>query len=369
MKALANQVTKILSCITSEEAKTIANARRWHMVSVYSAAHFFVEFACAFLMFRSISVTSDWLLCVLIYNFCAFAMQMPLGILADKLNRNYLLAVVGCVLVGVAYALIHIPIVAAIVAGTGNALFHLGGGIDVLNISEKRSAALGVFAAPGDWGIYFGTIAGMGSSLSAAPALAGLAAAAGLIVAVYRAQGGTYPKNAAFSPYNGAPFPMLPAVVCLFLVVCLRSYVGLTVAFPWENTAHWGLALVCAVALGKAAGGFAADRFGMAGATFFSLTVAAPLFFFPQMPLPGITAMFLFNMTMPVTLWAMVRIFPWAKGFSFGLLSFASFIGFLPAYLGFNVPFNTSWPFALAAVASLVLLGAGLRKAKLWPGR
>lgn len=39
-------------------------------------------------------------------------------------------------------------------------------------------------------------------------------------------------------------------------------------------------------------------------------------------------------MTMPVTLWAVARILPGAKGFSFGLLTFALFLGFCPSYLG-----------------------------------
>jgi FSR family fosmidomycin resistance protein-like MFS transporter len=306
---------------------------------------------------------------VLIYNFCAFAMQMPLGILADKWNRNSLLSIIGCAFVGAAYGLRYAPVVAVIVAGIGNSMFHLGGGIDVLNISEDKSGALGVFVSPGAWGIYFGTISGRGSGLSDVPILAALFSAAVLIFVVYKAQGGTYPKNAAFSLGGVASSRIFQAAVCLFIIVCLRSFVGLTLNFPWKRTGYWGLALICSVVLGKTAGGFAADRFGVVRTAFFSLGTAAALFLFPQIPPAGVIAVLLFNMTMPITLWVMAKIFPGAKGFSFGLLTFALFLGFLPVYFGVYVPYDTTWPFALGSAASLALLGIGLRKADLWRGR
>jgi len=128
--------------------------RRWHMVSLYSVMHFIVDFACAFLIFRNIAGTSDGYLCVLLYNFCAFALQMPLGILADKWNRNYLFAIIGCLVVGMAYGLWQVPVAAAVIIGIGNGMFHIGGGFDVLNISEDKSGALGVFVSPGAFGYF-----------------------------------------------------------------------------------------------------------------------------------------------------------------------------------------------------------------------
>ncbi|MDR1204719.1 MAG: hypothetical protein LBL26_04455, partial [Peptococcaceae bacterium] len=124
------------------------------MVSVYSAAHFLVDFACAFLMFRAAAGTPDWYLCVLLYNFCAFATQMPLGVLADQWDRNSLFAAIGCVLVGAAFGLRYFPVAAAVTLGVGNGMFHVGAGVDVLNISEEKSGALGVFVSPGAFGIY-----------------------------------------------------------------------------------------------------------------------------------------------------------------------------------------------------------------------
>jgi len=335
------------------------------MVSAYSAAHFLVDFACAFLMFRSIAGTPNDYLCVLIYNFCAFAMQMPLGIIADRWNRNTVFAIIGCLLVGVAYGFAGIPLAAVAIVGIGNAMFHVGGGIDVLNISEKKLSALGVFVSPGAFGIFYGGILGRGSTFPAIFFPCALIFAAGLIFAAYRAQRGAYPKNAAFTLKGIGSSHILIVAACFFLVVCLRSFVGLSLNFPWKGVGYWGTALICAVVFGKTIGGFVADRFGLIKTAAVSLSIASVLFLFPAIAPAGVTAVLLFNMTMPITLWAMAKIMPGAKGFAFGLLTFGLFIGFLPVYLEVQIPAAISWIFALLSAVSLAILWAGLRKAKL----
>jgi FSR family fosmidomycin resistance protein-like MFS transporter len=183
-----------------------------------------------------------------------------------------------------------------------------------------------------------------------------------LILIFFKGQKGTYPKNAAFSLEGIGSQGIIIAVACLFFVVCLRSYVGLTLDFSWKSLGFWGTALICAVVFGKTIGGFIADRFGIIKTSLISLGIAAPLFLFPQIPLAGVTALFLFNMTMPITLWAMAKIMPGAKGFAFGLLTFGLFLGFLPTYLGISIPADIYWQFALLAAISLALLLLGLRQ-------
>jgi len=328
-------------------------------------------------MFQYIAGTQNSYLLVLVYNFCAFAMQMPLGLIVDKLNRNPLVAVCGAIMVGAAYGLaaffvvgaaygpVALPTAAVLVIGTGNALFHLGGGVDVLNISERKLSALGVFVSPGALGIFLGTMLGKGNGFSAVFFPVALVVAAAAILIVRRAQRGSYPQNAVFSLEGVNSRSVLVAIACLLLVVCLRSFVGLALSFPWKSIGYWGVVLLCAVVLGKTLGGFAADRLGLKKTAMLSLGAAAILFLLPSVPVAGVAAVLLFNMTMPITLWALARVMPGAKGFAFGLLTFALFIGFLPVYLGLEVSSGFFWLFALLAAASLMLLWAGLKKAKL----
>ena len=203
-----------------------------------------------------------------------------------------------------------------------------------------------------------------------------------MIYAAYNSQKGSFPKNAAFSlgnmrsvntgsvnigsgnanSGNISSSKILVAAACFSLVVYLRSFVGLALEFPWRGLGNWGVALICAVVFGKVAGGFAADKLGVIKTSILSLGSAALLFLLFQTPVAGVAALLLFNMTMPVTLWAMSKLFPGAKGFAFGLLTFALFLGFLPIYLGVDISAYAPWLFAALSAVSLGILFFGLRK-------
>jgi FSR family fosmidomycin resistance protein-like MFS transporter len=354
-------------------------SKRRQMVTVYSASHFLVDLACASLMAQHVAATPMGYTAYIAYNFCAFAMQLPMGVIADRMGRNWLMAAVGCLLVAVAHGTTAIPLLAAVVAGVGNGLFHIGCGSDILGISERSSAALGVFVSPGALGVYLGTQLGNAASSRrlcavTVPALLCLAAAA---VCLQRRGQGEPSLSEQGSPLASDVDQADPAAsdqclsrrqalaaVGLLVVVGLRSFAGMTLSFPFGAQGRWALALTAAVALGKALGGLAADRFGMRKASAVSLSLAALLFWLPTLPATGLASLLLFNMTMPITLWAMARVFPAAKGLSFGSTTFALFVGYLPVALGFVMPPGWAWPFPLIALASLALLLRSLNAAQ-----
>lgn len=337
--------------------------KKGYIITMYSLAHLIVDFSCAFLMFSRINNSPQWYLCVFMYNLCAFAMQMPLGLLADKINRNAVFGAAGCVFVAISYSLGNLFILSAIIAGIGNGLFHIGGGIDILNISKEKSCALGIFVSPGAFGLYLGTLLGRKDELSSVLIVVMLFAIAAAILDVcYKAKGSFVSDNSPVSFKCKAVPEALLAVISLFIVVCLRSYVGMMLNFPWKAEKSWGLILICAVVLGKAGGGVLADTIGSVKASVLSLGLSTVLFIFSQYPIAGILAVFLFNMTMPVTLWAVARILPGAKGFTFGLLTFGLFLGFIPVYLELNPIIYTTLGFAAASFVSMGLLLTGIRR-------
>ena len=204
-----------------------------------------------------------------------------------------------------------------------------------------------------------GTLWGGGASVSALVPPAGLLLLGTAILWLCRRSFGSFRSGNApveAEPAGGSWLPLVP----LFLVVVLRSWMGLGQSFPWK--AVWGLPLVLALALGKAAGGFLMDAVGPRRAAGWSLGLAAALYLLSGAPLPGLLAVFLFNMTMPMTLWAAAQLLPGAKGFGFGLLIFALFVGYLPVYLGWPAVFGNVWACAAAAALSLALLWRPLGK-------
>lgn len=331
-------------------------------LSVCSAGHFWVDFSCALLMFAKISGTGEWALCALLYNFCAFALQMPIGLLADRLSRQGRLAALGCTLVTAGWAISPVPTAAAVTAGLGNACFHVGGGVAVLRDGGDRAAPLGIFVSPGAFGIYFGTLLGRRDGFPGWGSAVGLVlfALAFLFMEHLEHRAGEIP-----APAEGPPAPdrnTLLVLICCFLVVVLRSYLGMVLSFPWK-TGGWAPALTCALVLGKAAGGFLGDRLGMVRAAILSLGLAAVLFCLSSSPWAGTAAVFLFNMTMPITLWAAARLLP--PGFAFGTLTFALFLGFLPVWLGWPALLTGGTGYAAGALCSLALLALGLKRGRL----
>ncbi len=63
------------------------------MTGIYALVHMAVDLSCAFLVYTYVLGGEQWYLWLLLYNFCAFALQMPIGAAADRLDRNSCVAV------------------------------------------------------------------------------------------------------------------------------------------------------------------------------------------------------------------------------------------------------------------------------------
>ncbi len=316
----------------------------------YALGHFAVDFLCAFLIFGRMSGGDLWLELALVYNFCAFALQMPLGILADRLGRNRLFSALG----GLLALLAVIPAGnwwTVLLAGLGNALYHVGGGRETL-LQSQDYGPLGVFVAPGAVGIFLGSLL---RKVPLAGAFAGgLLAVCVLALLWLHRQEVPSPKS-----FRAPSLRALGLLLALFLVVLLRSLVGMTMVSPWKTGIYVVLGAVLGAA-GKALGGLAADRLGGKTAGAVSLFLAAMLYFFPDSPVCGILAGLLFNMSMPITLGDSARLLPGGEGFAFGLLTFALFLGFLPAQWGLSL--SGQQGAILAAVSGVGLLLVSRRR-------
>ncbi|MGN0403467.1 MAG: hypothetical protein ACI4HQ_14585 [Acetatifactor sp.] len=289
----------------------------------YAGVHFLVDFGCALLILGRICPRGNPAVVILMYNLFAFAVQMPVGLLADRLGKCHLFAFAGCLLVLTGWIL-PVGLPAAVTAGLGNAAFHVGGGLNTLNESGNRAGPLGLFVSLGAFGVYFGGL----WAFKIPPVLICLLLLTAALVLLPAGRG---PENEV-PAFPAGDYRLMGTVLCLLVVVVLRSFLGLAADLPWK--AEYGLAAVCAVAGGKAAGGYLADYLGGIPVALTSLGLSALCFLGGNGVIPGLLALFLFNMTMPLTLWAMARLFPGLKGFSFGLLTFGLFLGFLPVFFG-----------------------------------
>ncbi len=337
------------------------------MTAVYSMLHMLVDGICALTMFGHFVDSEKGYFYFLIYNFCAFALQMPLGVLQDALNLwykdrkkefSYCFAVagVGLTLLG---ALLH-----PAVLGIGNALFHVGGGVGTIREDKAKGwkgRGLGVFVAPGALGLYLGRmLAGNGAwktgMLVAVCLMVILTVTAGVLYKGLSYLMETVEKHEREKAQKGC---VILGLSC-FLVVILRSYIGMAVSMPWKQVPILGLISVLAVVCGKAAGGFLAVRLGYGKTTLLTLLIAALGYLGLELAPLGILALFAFNMTMPMTLYLLIRALPRLPGFSFGLLTFGLFLGFLPMYFGWQTGCSGQLTGGLGSILSMVILLSGI---------
>ena len=353
------------------------------LVAIYSCTHFLVDLSCIFLVtafiIPQLPSHMDWLWCMLAYNFCAFAMQMPVGAFIDRVGKPWLWASAGCILITLSYLLTGIPILACTVSGIGNSCFHAGGGVSVLGISRRRATLSGIYVSTGAFGVYL------------APKLANrfaliygwsnlVAIGTTIICAVFLLFGHLGEKNILNNfdvhyreqvkddsilntAYRDSKKSLvLIAAICMFVTVCFRSYTGTIMGFSWKGVPALGLLFTVGIVMGKMFGGILGDRFGWSRVTVGSLALSALLFAMAaKLPAAGIIGVFLFNMTMPITLVALANIFEENQGFAFGLTTMALFLGTLPSMLGYKVNgAGVWWIIPAAVIFSAVVLGAGL---------
>ena len=344
----------------------------------YALCHFVVDFACVSSMLCAVSrVLGESgqgsleviALSILLYDIVAFTLQLPAGIALDKLDKNFYAALLSYALVGAGVILSLVPIVllewpAILLLAIGNALFHSAGGLSVLNISQKHAGPSGIFIATGAIGVFLGTQSAQMGRLQIAFSLLVLLFLCALITLVVQKVNKKYwnVHNVSFD-ISELSFNTLLAIALLSLVVALRSYAGMVMAFPWKSEMLLLVLSILGVFAGKALGGMVADRIGFRTTATFSLIVAATLFAPSwEIPVMGLLGVFFFNFTMSITLASLANILPNAKGTAFGLASFSLAVGALPALVGFRI----EHPVMLSGISlvSALALGVGLTLVK-----
>ena len=283
-----------------------------------SFSHFLVDALCVTALFSAGETGDSLLTGVLLYNTLAFSTQCFVGLLIDRCRscKAPELASFALVLLGFALPLPFLLRIALF--GLGNSLFHVAAGTVTLRRSGDRAWQLGVFVAPGAFGVTLGTLY---------PRFGWVLAALMLVCAVLLLLDKPEPEGWQGSTKTASAFPATP-VLLLTAAVAVRALGGVAVSFPWKETALDAFLMTAFVFAGKCAGGFVCDRLGAKRSAWLSIPLAAVCiaFFSQSMPL-SLAGQLLLNLTMPVTLWLLYRLMPDSPGFAFGLAASALWPG------------------------------------------
>ena len=335
------------------------------IIVIYSSIHFIVDLACAILIGNLVTQkmysNTNLFMAIFIYNFFAFAMQLPIGIIADKINKNAICSAIGCLLVAIAFGFLNFAVIACLIAGIGNAMFHVSGGIEILNISNKKAALSGIFVSTGAMGIFLGGKSALiGFSKYYMVVLILFISVITLLYLYCKVKDKVNNEKVIIPTINRNK---MIVIVSLIITVVIRGYVGLILSFEWKSNFMLALIFVLAVVLGKMLGGIIGDKIGFTKTSLLSLIVSAFLFIFAfKSSIFGILAVLFFNMTMPITLTAVSNILFNNKGMAFGLLTVALFIGAVPIFFGYkDIIFNPIGLFTTTIISAVVLY-IGIKK-------
>jgi MFS transporter, FSR family, fosmidomycin resistance protein len=329
-------------------------------ITAYSLAHALVDATCAATLFTIVTSgrydSQNLVQLILIYDVIAFSTQPVFGLLVDKFKAPAQTATLGILLVAASTLMLRVPLLAAVTAAIGNAVFHVGGGVVSLNLAPGKATLPGIYVAPGALGLTIGIMIGKGGLFIAWPFLLLLLGSAVLILGIPR------PVFPTQRELPGTLRWFETVIVLLLLSVVIRSLVGQSLVLPWKSDPALLLALTMAVVLGKASGGFLADRYGWVAVAVTGLVISVPLLaFFALVPALAIAGTFLFNMSMPVTLVCLAGMLPGKSGFAFGLTTLALIVGALPAFTPLHNLTGESGFVFVTILVSIAALYGGLR--------
>lgn len=312
---------------------------------IWTYSHFAVDFGCFYILFAGLKTylggdLETLAAGFLAYNVIAFGLQSVLGLLGDErsqLAKGYGFAGACLVLLGVLMVAggkgTRLVWADMVIAAFGNALFHVGGGVDVLRRSSGKMAGSGVFVSSGAMGVALGTLCSSGLTallfILAAVLLTGLVRSLDIKdkkLAEYGLAAGPRAEYIHFNIAKEGSFLMLTGL--LMAAVFIRSYAGSIMPLEWEKTGWLVIAPAAASCLGKALGGTVGDRFGAAETGVISLLISAPLICLgAESAVLSLAGILLFNMTMPITLCGLASLMQRNLGFAFGLTTLALLMG------------------------------------------
>jgi FSR family fosmidomycin resistance protein-like MFS transporter len=206
----------------------------------YSFSHFVVDFLCAFTIFSFPNfypeLTEQMLFYIILYGVLAFGLQVLFGAIGDRVKKPKFFALLGISLNILALGLLFLsPLIATILTGIGNALFHVGGGLIALHLGKKKATLPGIFVSTGAMGVFLGTFLPVYTSFSPRYLL-GLGVLTFLFLLITKLPSLQWEKAEVISSLK----PSLQHrifLICFFILlsIFIRSVIGFLVPFPRKS--------------------------------------------------------------------------------------------------------------------------------------
>lgn len=295
-----------------------------------SFEHLCIDLLCIFTLSTIVRTgllsANELLWLYFLYSLTAFGTQVIWGSLMDNFGyEKYVLLVSGFMVIMGFLLIAMSPLLAVLLAGLGNALFHVSAGSLVLQGWDNKFGPIGIFVAPGAIGVLLGSYS-ISQNISWGLPVSLLIILL-TILAFWMAK-----KMLLFKSNQETQQASFLPIILILCIVVLRAFTGSVLVFSWKSIIELLFVLTFAITVGKAVGGLLADRFSWFKVVVISMCIAFPLVIFDVSPVFGIVGSLLLNITMAITVVLLYRLLPGKPGTTFGLTCLALFIGGTPGY-------------------------------------
>lgn len=352
-------------------------------LTVMTILHFFVDLICIITLLMRFDVADEVMLyLVLTYNFTAFMLQPFLGYLLDRFEKrideriiiatSFLFLFIIVAIAPFTRTSNYLVVLAGLVLGLGNALFHVAAGKSVLKAATKSRDG-GIFVSSGALGICLGSIIYVYNDLVMAIVVLGASFIAVTYLCWTMVSIGRIERTPQTKEEKHSTSEIVIILVMIALAAFLRSFGG----FAFKTDVAFNTILISAVVgagafVGKFIGGFLYDLFKGVVLIITSLVISVTSLIMLNFVVGDIYLVFLFlfgigiNLLMAYTLDISKRMLNRHEGTAFGLPAALLFPGMLLAimYKTLNASNQYLLIFVVVNIALLVVAEFFLRKNK-----
>lgn len=290
--------------------------------------HTLVDYVCISTLFYKMSYSETEIIftITILYNIIAFGTQALIGYYID-IKKNKWVGLIGAISVGVVGLISCVSnlnsILIMTILGLGNAMFHIGTSLFVMNESKGKLSDLGIFVSSGAIGVGLGNIS---YSIIGSIALLIISGLWALDINKLEIKERTeYEFGVA---RNDRSWDIV--ILITFICIVVRSLGGGKPLYSIPG--NLGIMLIyISSCIGKALGGILSDRYGARNIGIGTMLLSCISFGLSFMigsscVIIGVMA---FNMAMPITLGVIVDKLKNHKCFGFGLTTLGLLIGYL----------------------------------------
>lgn len=300
----------------------------------YFLVHGLTEVVCFSILYDKFGLGLSFMVAI-VYDYFAFATQGLIGQL-NNVFRKVDIASIGVVLMAISLFITDsedetVALVGIGVLALGNAFLHEAGAIATTICSEGKLFPSALFVGGGSFGLIIGQTLGA-AGVSRYVLLAMMVIIEVLVLATNKMwlTEGPIPRFALVKEEKADWMIILAA----FAVTAVRSFIGYAIPISWKKELWQSFLLFFIMGIGKAAGGYLADKYGAKRVGVWSSLLSIPfLLVGNKIMWISIIGVFLFSLTMSITFGMLLSVIKNNPGLAFGVTTLALFVGMLPVLL------------------------------------